>query len=71
MIEFKFQVFGVGRLFRERRLVDSGFVKAETWQEARETVQAQYPGLVVSVHSLDVYREATKHLRERGNDEAV
>ena len=63
MTEFKFQVFGVGRLFRERRLVDSGFVKAETWQEARETVQSKYPGLTVSVHSIDVYREAT---RERG-----
>jgi len=53
----------VAQVFFSSGQVRKFFVKAETWQAAQESVQWQYPGLTVSVHSLDVYREAT---RERG-----
>ena len=33
-------------------------VQAQTWQEAHKIIQEQYPQLTVSVHSMEVYREA-------------
>ena len=53
----------VAQVFFSSGKVRKFFVESETWQAAQESVQWQYPGLPVSVHSLEVYRKAT---RERG-----
>lgn len=51
MTEFVVQVFAGDAL------IECKSVQAQTWQEAHEIVQTEYPDAVVSVHSLDVYRE--------------
>ena len=47
-------------VFNGNRLVSGWRVLAETWQAAREIVQWNFPKCVVSVHSMEVYREAAK-----------
>ena len=54
MVEFMVWVFS------GNRLVSGWRVLAETWQEARKLVQWNFPRCVVSVHSMEVYREAAK-----------
>jgi len=47
----------VVQVFEGDCLVAQEAVQSETWQGAHEAVQSKYPNLVVSVHSLEVYRE--------------
>ena len=47
-------------VFSGNRLVSGWRVLAETWQAAHEIVQWNFPRCVVSVHSMEVYREAAK-----------
>ena len=47
-------------VFNGTRLVSGWKVLAETWQEARKLVQWNFPKCVVSIHSMEVYREAAK-----------
>ena len=62
----------VAQVFDGPAWITQTIVEAETWQAAHKIVQGEYPGMVVSVHSLDVYREVVQscpHRQKGGYDE--
>ena len=51
-------------VFNGNRLVSGWRVLAKTWHEAHEIVHWNFPKCVLSVHSMEVYREAAIGIRD-------